>query len=87
MYEAFTQSQSDTVDIFGLAESLASGAPPPSNLLQEFVQKSDFIRELEDLMDSAQAADQELAEKRALLVQQRTETEINSETYMSDTVF
>lgn len=83
MYEAFTQSQSDTVDIFDLAASLADGAEPPSKLLQEFVQKSEFIDEMEQILDAAEAADQELAERKASLISQRMEEDDQGKQYMS----
>jgi len=82
MYEAFTQSQSDTVDIFDLAASLADGAEPPSKLLQEFVQKSEFINEMEQILEEAEAADQELAEKKESLILQRMDEDDQGKQYM-----
>lgn len=77
MYEAFTQSQSESVDIFGLAESLASGEPPP-DLLQELVQKSDFIAELQEILDEAPAIEQDLSNRKEDLIQQRMETDLST---------
>ena len=72
MYEAFTQSQSGAIDIIGLAQVLADGNDPPPGLLRELVQKEDFVREVEEILDGAEASEGELKERRSLLLQQRS---------------
>ena len=81
LHEAFTNSQSETVDIFSLAESLAGGDPAPPGLLQEFVHKSAFITEVEGLLCDAQRDEAELVERREEIVQQQMEAEIDTEPY------
>lgn len=74
MQEAFVGAQSERIDIFGLASSLAGGEEPPSGLFQEFVEKADFVKELRELLDSSGDFDQELKERKELLIQQRAES-------------
>ena len=75
MYEAFTQSKGGAIDIFGLAQALAGGDDPPHDLFREFVQKEDFIREVQGILDGAEASEGELKERKALLLQRRSEME------------
>eukprot|EP00210_Caulerpa_lentillifera_P005069 g4842.t1 len=69
MYEAFSQSQTDGVDIFELAESLAEGKPPPETLSREQVQRDEFINELKELLVEVKDHYGELMEKRAKLIE------------------